>query len=69
MTAEENTFKFPTKIGSFDDKQATDGSYMHVAVDTLLVNSKGNEVGRPKQLYIGFKKIDLKADEQLQINA
>ena len=69
LTAEETMFKYPSKIGSFDEKQATDGSYMHLVVDAHLVNSKGNQVGRPKQLYIGFKKIDLKADEQLQVNA
>ena len=42
---------------------------MHVVADAHLVDSKGKQVGNPNQVYIAFKKDDVRSDEQLQVNA
>ena len=63
------SIKHPSKIGNFDGVQASDLTYMHVVADAHLVDSKGKQVGNPNQVYVAFMKEDVRANEQLQVNA
>ena len=69
------SIKYPTSVGDFDGKQASDGYFMHAVIDAKLIDDvvidgKALEgeievMGRPNQVYIAFKKNDIRADEQL----
>ena len=61
--------KFPATVGNFDAVQASDGSYMHVVAEANLIDSKKKTVGNPGQVYMTFKKDDVRSEEQLQVNA
>ena len=39
LLSNEILVKYPTSLGDFSGKQASDGSYMHVAADAKLVDS------------------------------
>lgn len=36
---------------------------MHMVLDAHVVDSKGKQVGNPSQVYIAFKKDDVRSDE------
>ena len=55
--------KHPARLGNFDGVQATDGAFMHLVADAHLVDSKAKQVGNPNQVYVAFKKDDVRSDE------
>ena len=59
------SIKYPTSLGDFDGKQASDGYFMHAVIDAKLMYDENEEWGRLNQVYVAFKKNDLRADEQL----
>ena len=48
--------------------QGTDGHYFKFSASVEL-RTPNKTVGKPSQVYIAFKKIDYRSNEQLQINA
>ena len=38
---------------------------MHAVINATLIDDDNEVMGRPNQVYIAFKKNDLRADEQL----
>jgi hypothetical protein len=63
-------YSHPQQIGDFDKQQATDKTFMHFVIDASTVDQEGVAIeGLVDSLFVGFKKDDMREDEQLQINA
>lgn len=49
---------FPESIS--DLGQGTDNKYLHFTASVDLTNNKDKAVGQPQQVYLAFKKIDVR---------
>ena len=66
-TLSGGTAKYKSLVKDFG--KGSDDNFLHFSIGVNLQDTNKVKVGQPDQVYLAFKKKDIRESDQLQINA